>query len=206
MDLWEDWQIYKTYQRTVSQNPKLDRNNAFFAFIERIYVSHMLVALRTFDDRDLRSHSLYNLINELLTNNQHVTRDWFFRRYRRQLRHIVEPRFQSDWGSGGFLSKRKLLGDRRLLTNSCRQIRQVVNKYIAHTARRRRRVALNYEEIDQAFDDICQLVKRYNLLLFRLDWHPSSTPDWTAVFDIAWKSCRDGVAKDQPPAAQSPVP
>src|SRR5260370_21733725 len=63
-DLWADRDRFQEYRKVVLSNPNLDKTAGFFHLVDRMYLSYCLIAIRTFDDTDLRSHSLYNLIEE----------------------------------------------------------------------------------------------------------------------------------------------
>jgi hypothetical protein len=185
-DLHNDHEIYHTYLKTVLANPGLDKGNEFFLLVERMYVSHMLVSLRTFDDTDLRSHSLCNLVEEMQDHPQEITRKWFVRGYGRSLRSFGERDFSKYWGRGPCLSGRRLERDRLEVKRSCAKVRHVVNKWIAHNARRRRPTTLSHAEIDTALETVYEIMKRYYLLLRRADWLGSPLSPWIHIFDVPW--------------------
>lgn len=64
-DLWADRHRYREFRQVVLSNPSLDKRAGFFHLVDHMYLSHVLVAIRTFDDTDLRSNSLYNLLEEI---------------------------------------------------------------------------------------------------------------------------------------------
>lgn len=187
-DLWEDREIYKTWRETILSNPNLDKRNEFFHYIDRTYQSHILVALRTFDDTDFRSHSLYNLIEEIFDHNTILTKDWFVKRFRSEHQRVAQRQFDRDWGNGPCLGKRQIQADLRHLTVTCSKIRKTVNKYIAHTARRKSIRLPTHRDIDTALDDIYRLVSRYNALIFNAEWGEPVLLPWTQVFDSRWNS------------------
>lgn len=187
-DLGDDREIYQTYLETILNNTRLDKSNEIFVLLEQMYLSHILVALRTFDDEDLRSHSLYNLIEEILDHPEVITRDWFITGFAKRMKCSTERDFVSTWRKGPHLSRRTLRADLSLIKRSCKKIRRVVNKYIAHNARRRQPAQLTFGEINTAMDNINEIVTRYYFLLCRARLHKLSSPSWTQVFDVPWNS------------------
>src|SRR5436190_1926896 len=83
-DLWADRDIYNEYRSIVMENPNLDRRAEFFHLVDRMYLTHALLAIRRLDDTDLRSNSFYNLIEEVRDNVELLDRSWFIKRYRRE--------------------------------------------------------------------------------------------------------------------------
>jgi hypothetical protein len=185
-DLWADREVYKAWQEIVVANPNLDKGNEFFHFLHRAYLSHILVGLRTFDDPDLRSHSLYNLIEEICDHNKLLNRKWFVARFPSEDEWIAHQQFARDWGKGPHIPKSRLQADLKGLRRTCSKVRQVVNKHLAHTARRKSSQSLMHRDIDKVLDDIYKVVSRYNALITNAEWgEPTLTP-WMHVFDTPW--------------------
>ena len=184
-----DREMYRRYVNAISNNPRLDNSNEFFLLLQRMYIAHMLVALRTFDDTDLRSYSLHNLIKEILDNSTVITREWFVRRYRKSLAWAGDRDFSEHWGKGVYLSRQRLRADLRAVRTACRKVRTVVNKWIAHNARRRRAVQLTWGEVDNALDTVYEVMARYHLLIMRAQWGGFDLrADWMEVFDVPWNT------------------
>lgn len=187
--LWDDRATYRAYVNVIRRNPNLDKRNEFFAFCDRVYASHMLVGLRTFDDTDLRSHSLYNLVEEIHDHPHIITRDWFVRGYRNPaFTQCGHQDYTAMWGSGRHLPVRLLKRDLRNIKATCAHARGVVNKWIAHSSRRRQRPRLTHRDIDHMLDSVYEIMTRYHLLLFRASWGGSAKPRWTDIFDVPWNT------------------
>jgi hypothetical protein len=186
-DLWNDREIYRTCLETILNNPKLDKTNEFFLFLERMYVSHMLIALRTFDDTDPRSYSLCNLIDEIHDHFEEITCDWFVQPYQKEHNPWGKSDFSNLCGPGEHPCKQQLCAHRKCVKDSCSRIRTIVNTWIAHNAREKPKISLNYEDIDETLDSVYELMQYYYLLLFQTRWDGSSDSGWTDVFDIPWK-------------------
>ena len=60
----------------------------FFNLVDDMYVSHVLVAIRTLDDTDTRTYSLFNLIEEIRDHVSLLDKAWFVSRYPKNQRWI----------------------------------------------------------------------------------------------------------------------
>ncbi len=190
--LREDRDIYNTYRRIVLNNPRLDKRNEFLVLVEDMYISHALIGIRKFDDRDPQSHSMYNLIAEIIIHHDQITKSWFVGQYDPELRQNAEKNYDRDWGSGPQPDKEKLRDDLCSLVISCSKIREICNKYIAHIDREQPRLGVTYSEIDKAIDVIYGLSERYYLLLFAESRSSISMPAFTNIFDIPWNHKKVG--------------
>ena len=151
---------YQEFGKIVMASPNLDKTAGFIHLVKRMYLSHVLVAIRTFDDEDLRSISLYNLMEEIRNNcaqlRQHETR-------------------------------RAISADLRTLKGLCKNVRQHVNKHLAHDASRKPIKSLTYQDIDAAIDGIYSLINRYNKLLFNgTEWGEPRVIPSRHIFTYAW--------------------
>lgn len=158
--LWAERLDYQEFGKIVTVSPNLDKTAGFLHLVQRTYLSHALLAIRTFDDDDLRSISLYNLMEEIRDNTaqlrQHETR-------------------------------RSISSDMRTLKSLCSKIRQWVNKHLAHDARRKPIKQLTHPEIEAAIDGIYALINRYNKLLFNgTEWGEPSIIPSRHIFTHAW--------------------
>jgi hypothetical protein len=151
---------YLEFGKIVTASPNLDKTAGFLHLVKRMYLSHLSVAIRTFDDDDLRSVSLYNLIEEIRDNCS-------------QLRQREK--------------KRRIRGDLSKLKELCKKVRQHVNKHVAHDAARKPIKSLTYQEMDAALDGIYLLINRYNRLLFNgTEWGEPSVIPSRHIFTHAW--------------------
>lgn len=186
MQLRDDRDVYNEYHGIVRDNPDLDKSNEFLVLIEAMYFSHILVALRRFDDRDARSHSIRNLIAELREHRERITKEWFVGQYPQESRAIAERDWVPFSGAGPCLCERVLREDLGSLTEACRNIRPIVNKHIGHTDRKRSRLQVSYREINQAVDTVCDLVVRYYRLLYAQEPSWPSPRAWAHIFKRPW--------------------
>ena len=187
--LRNDRDVYNTYRKIVL-NPELDKSNEFLLLIEDMYISHVLTGVRILDDQDTRSHSMYNLIAEITYHDQQITKDWVLAEYGKKMRSFAEDDYTRNWGADQYPDKNRLQNDLCQLTISCRNLRDICNKYIAHTDRERPELKLEYREINEAIDVVYELAERYYLLLFAAPWAGSSVDPWTDIFEIAWNRQR----------------
>jgi hypothetical protein len=187
-DLWEDRETYNEYREIVLANPDLDKSAEFFHLVDRMYLSHVLTAIRTFDDTDFRSHSLFNLLEEIRNNVAQLSKAWFVGRFKR--RPIGERQFTQHWSGNAHVSAQRVADDLRMLTKLCRRVRTVVNKHLAHNARRRQKISLTYGELNEAIDGIFQLVSRYSALITGASWGTPAGFSSRHVFEIPWLAPR----------------
>lgn len=182
-DLRDARDMYAAYSAIIFNNRQLDKRNEFLVLIQDMYLSYMLVMIRTLDDTDLRSHSLYNLIEEVLDHAEHLSKDWYVGQYRPQLRDIGRETYERDWGKGPYPSTSRIRNDLFRLKRDCGKARSIVNGYLAHTARRRCRTTLSYREMDAMVDSVCELWRKYCLLVHGTAWDRPAAHGWERIFE-----------------------
>ena len=139
-------------------------------------MSHVLVAIRTFDDTDTRTYSLFNLIEEIRDHVSQLDKSWFVNRYPKDQRWIGERDFRENWNGKKTISKQRVKADLRSLVALGRHVRLAVNQNLAHNAKRKPVKTIAYKDVDAALDGIFELVSRYHALLFGSSWAtPSAT-------------------------------
>ena len=185
-DLWADRWRYNEYRKIVLSNAALDKRAGFFHLVDDMYVSHVLVAIRTFDDPDRRAYSLFNLIEEIRDHVSQLDKAWFVNRYRKDHRWIGERDFAKNWDGRNAISKRRVAADLRSLVALCRRARVAVDKHLAHNDKRKPKMAIAYKDVDAALDGIFELVSRYHALLFGSSWATPSLLSSAYVFKLPW--------------------
>ena len=130
------------------------------------------------------------LIAEITYHREQITKDWFLAEYGKKMRRFAEDNYTRDWGGDQYPDKNRLQNDLCRLTISCRNLREICNKYIAHIDRERPRLNLEYREINEAVDVVYELVERYYFLLFAAPWRGFSVDPWTDILDIPWNRQR----------------
>jgi len=175
--------MYSTFNTVVFGNPKLDKSNEFLVLIEDMYHNYLLVKLRTLGDTNFRSHSLYNLIEEVLDHTDRVSKEWFISRWRSSLVHKGRQTFADDWGGGRYPARRRLRADLSRLKCACRNARSIVNRYIAHTDRTRRKLILDHIQMNEAVDTVYELWQRYCRLVCGSVPNSDSPTGWERVLN-----------------------
>jgi len=190
-DLRDARDIYNAYCRIILDNPQLDKSNEFLVLIEDMYVSYMLVMIRTLDDTDLRSYSLYNLIEEVLDHGKHLSKQWYVGKYKPRLKGIGRETYERDWGRGQYPSRIRIRKDLSRLKRHCRKARSIVNKHLAHTAKKRRRMTLSLEEVNAMVDVVCELWRKYCLLIHGTAWDRPAPHSWQCILEKPFSSNRN---------------
>ena len=171
------------FEASSSQTPR-SIGAEFFHLVGRMYLTNALVAIRRFDDTDLRSNSFYNLIEEVKDHVSLLNKQWFVDRFR--MPSDGEYQFREHWSGKSHVSKRRVNADLKALVQLCSRIRQAANKFVAHSARRKPIKPLTYGEIDAAIDGIYELVNRYHSLIFNSGYGTPVIIPSTYVFTIPW--------------------
>lgn len=182
-DLRDATKMYATYIAAIFDNHQLDKRNEFLVLIQDMYLSYMLIAIRTLDDTDLRSHSLYNLIEEVRDHAEHLSKDWYVGLYTPKLRNIGRKTYECHWGKGPHPAISRIRKDLSHLRCDCAKARYIVNKCLAHTARRRHRATLNFEELDSMVNSALELWRKYCLLIHGTAWERPAHHGWERVLD-----------------------
>lgn len=179
--------IDSIYREIVLSNPKVDKTAGFFHLVDRMYLTHTLIAIRTFDDDDRRSESLLNLIYEIEHNVEYLTKDWFVERYKNPvLRKRVAVAHFRNWGGRQYISKRVVKADYFALLKLCKRVRVAVNKNVAHNSRRKPIKPLTYGEVDKAIDGIHKMMSRYSGLILNKEHETPMILSSYPIFKMAW--------------------
>lgn len=186
VDMWADRDVYIEYRAVVTSNPELNKGSGFLDLVDSMYISHVLLAVRRIADNDLRTISLYNLIEEIRDNPQHISRDWYINRFRRKSEG--ERQFKKLWGSKSHIDAARVNRDLQLLSNITNHIQISVNKNVAHNDRRKTTKPLTYHELNTAIDGIFDLVSRYHALILNTAVATPNVLSSHKIFTIPWAS------------------
>lgn len=187
--LWLDREAYKEYRTIITGNSHVARGSTFFDLVDRMYVTHMLAAIRTLVDPPAErisraSISLASLLKEINDNASLLTREWFVNRSLD--RSVGKDQYKTHWSGRRHISQRRITADLRLLERLCSRIRVTVNKYLAHNSRRKPPVRLTNREIDATIDGLFRLVSRYNALLLNTASTEPASLSSRDVFEVPW--------------------
>ena len=199
-DLRDAREMYNYYVGVVFANPHVDRRNAFLVLIENMYFAYMLVGLRTLNDKDSDSHSLHNLINEVLNHRKQVSREWRIQSIQSHYHDNptagelvadgIKPAYEQQWGGEPYPPACLIQDDICRLNGACEKARSIVNKTIAHmdiAHMNRELPPLTLEwstEVDAAISTVLGLWQKYCLLINGTVWTRAAPPDgWQKIFD-----------------------
>jgi hypothetical protein len=185
-DLRDARDMYETYTGIVRSNPQV-HGNVFLELLDEMYVTYMLIGIRSVRDTDRRSHSLYNVIKEVCDRRECLSKKWFVDRHRPECADDAERRFEENWGNGGFPAEHVLTNDLSLLDAACKKARQICNEYLAHNDRRRQNITLDLEKMRPDVDTILHLWRKYCDLVRGTAWSRDPPYAWEQVFDKPWR-------------------
>jgi len=140
------------------------------------YLAFATTAIRRTVDRDRRSISFLNLLDDVLANHTILTIERHRRMYKRAFpksrSHVAVSAAERAFAQitknkrARVMSVKRIERDIRTLERASRIVRRYVNKVIAHTEKDRRRIGkIKHGHIDKAIDTLAELFKRYSLLI-----------------------------------------
>ena len=165
---------------------------------------------RVICDRDKRSNSFYNFLEELKKDRNKIyrTRERYVSLYTRSF----PPKIRLERANNDF---NKLTGERRELfpiyeiksdmsritekrgTKEIKRIIRFRNQYLAHSDKKRRKVNLTYSQLFDVFNMFEEMFKKYCLLINAssiLDLRPTMQGNWKQVLTIPWISSSNKIS------------
>lgn len=188
-ELWADREAYREYREIVVANPRIDKTAPFLHVVDAMYVSHVLTAIRTFDDRNSLARSLRNLLREIRDQAPVLTRSWFVARFAKRGNsriRIGEKQFREHWSGTTHISAKRVDADMRKLCRMCLRVKTYVDKRVAHNDRVKPIKRLTHADIDLAINGIHELVSRYHALLLNKEVGPPACESSDHIFKIRW--------------------
>lgn len=187
--------IFQEIGKIVESNPRTQSPPLYKRWMINNYVARMTVGIRRLTDRDPRTISLYNLIEDIADNPKAVGRDYFFHRYPKSMRDggLATRDFQEFANKGQkFINPKKLRRDSKKLLRESKRIKDFVDKWIAHCdkdrANRVRRVP-TFNEMDEALTLLDKTACKYHGLINGIHADtllPGIYYDWRKPLRYAW--------------------
>jgi hypothetical protein len=182
--------VYQEVSKLIQDNPRLQIPSVFYDWMHKAYVTDMAIHIRRLTDRNKKSISLYNLMQDIERHPEVMSRRRFTHGYRGFMKHFGHRDFDR-WAKPGanVLNKRLIARHKAKLIKSHKKLRMYTNKHVAHLDLRGMKKLPTYKELDACIDTIESLLKEYALLLEQSSLDPVVPViqyDWMAPFRLAW--------------------
>jgi hypothetical protein len=170
-ELWLDRHVWQTFRR-ITEESNVAKGSFIAAWVGEQYYRRAAVAVRAMVDHDRDSDSLINLM----------------------VRVEADPALASGYvpdlidATSGTLDPAKVRADIDALTAAATQVRNYVNKYLAHIDKAPTQPIPAIAVVDDAVQLLGDLLRRYTLLIKNADLRvePIVLFDWTSVFKTPW--------------------
>lgn len=187
--------IFQEIGKIVESNPKTPSPSLFNHWMINNYVSRMAVGIRRLTDKNPRTISLYNLIEDIADNPKAIGRDYFFHRYPERMRdgELATRDFQEFANKGQkFINPKGLRRDSKKLLRESKRIKDFVDKWIAHHDKDRAskvRHIPTFNEMDEALTLLDKTACKYHGLINGRHADtllPGIYSDWRKPLRYAW--------------------
>ena len=199
------WQHHDLFWRMIEITNKNERvmkvGGDYLAWLRNSYIEAGSMALRRQLDRDNRSISMINFLREVQKNSASFTRDNFQRKstfppgshfHNAGRWNDARETFDRVFGNGGQLDPAIVQADIDLLEKESAEIREQVNKEIAHKDRRGMKAEKATGDVFQkCISQLDELAIKYSGLLYEKPFdslRPVYMFDVEEVFTFPWKN------------------
>ena len=203
VSLIENKHIFDEFQGIIRKNEKIGFNNSFYNLWIYNYVSSVVLSICRLTDRDEKSLSLYNLLEDVLLNSDIITREWFMsectRRCKRkdfmkdQIMAYAIDNFDKKFAGRikFFLDPSVVQSDIRLLFSKTKEVRRFRNKVVAHKDKKKFKMELRIVDVNIAINTIEKIVLKYQFLLNQAGYPsrgllPQGIDGWKEIFRVPW--------------------
>jgi hypothetical protein len=136
--------------------------------------------------------SLGTLLGEIVADPARLTRDWYLATFDADDQHYAAEVWQNGWFAGPswqHVNPGPVRDDLSQLAAVSDQVREYVNRHLAHHDRRPLSQLPTFADLNSAIDTIGDLARKYAALLTNTDWItlvPVIQYNWLAVFQEPW--------------------
>jgi hypothetical protein len=183
--------VYRTMGKIVERHGSLPPSN-IFDFLRDTYVTTQSVAVRRQAETGSRVISLGTLLGEIVADPARLTRDWYLATFDADDQHYAAEVWQNGWFAGPswqHVNPGPVRDDLSQLAAVSDQVREYVNRHLAHHDRRPLSQLPTFADLNSAIDTIGDLARKYAALLTNTDWItlvPVIQYNWLAVFQEPW--------------------
>ena len=183
--------IFEHVRKIIEANPRIQIPNAFYDFMGGSYAAYAAMGIR----RQARYHkdsiSFIGLLGDIADNPHALTRGYYVSLYGGPgITHLADKEFDRFSGTGGaHIDPTLVRRDIRRLEARWREVREFIDRRIAHHDRKAVAMPSGYRDIDACIDLLDELYCRYHLLLNAkaiTSLKPDCQDDWKEIFRHRW--------------------
>lgn len=182
-------QIFYEIVAITEKNPKVSKNNSYWDFFKKIYISSMVLEICRQVDKDERSLSLINFLIQLRNDSFGINQSDFLKQYSNK-KHAVQI-WKDSFENKKCVDCAMVILDIKKLESNTGKIYKFRNKKIAHKDKNNRlRFSLTFNDLKKAVKSIQNITEKY-AWLFNVSNLPSSfystfADNWEEIFTIPW--------------------
>jgi hypothetical protein len=187
--------LFKKLGEIIDKNQKIkEMDNTLVGWMRRAFITDLIIAIGRICDKDTRTGSLVNFLQELKDKKDYLTRERFVQLYPEDDRWdgIANADFDNLAGTGEQIFPPRIILEDILRITEEEPFKKILlyrHQYIAHSDKGREEISITFAELYQAFDIIEEIVKKYNLLLRSSQFvklAPEMQGYWEEVLTIPW--------------------
>lgn len=202
IDLVEHRWLFKQLEEIIKRNTNLNKDNLFWDFLRYNYVASMVLGICRQVDSDKNSISLLNLLSDISSHPETLTKKWFISAYRDgrdgDFRRLMVGQgikdFEDNFGKNEFIDPSIIDSDMNNLLRHTREIKKFRNKRVAHKDKNKKlKFDVDFTVLDEAVNVVEKTAIKYNLLLNQSGYPetgllPVVQYDWEEIFMQPWIS------------------
>jgi len=182
--------IFLEVQKIIRANPRIHTPSLFYKWMAEVYGNNVAVGIRRQQDSDRESVTLRRLLEEIRDNPQVLSRDRYVALYKEgEAEEFGHRDFDKIAGQGrSHIDPAMVINDLEQLEQKTRNVKQYVDRRIAHMDKRAPKGLPTFGEVDECLNLFKQLLEKY-LLIFRAATYvilPVRDYDWKQIFREPW--------------------
>lgn len=199
-DLVEHRWLFRQLEEMIRNNINLNKDNLFWDFLRYNYVASMVLGICRQIDSDKNSISLLNLLSDISSRPETLTKEWFISTYENgrdgEFRRLMLGQgikdFEDNFGKNKFVDSSMVDSDMSNLLGYTREIKKFRNKRVAHKDKNKKlKFDVDFAVLDEAVNIVEKTAIKYNLLLNQSGYPetgllPVVQYDWQEIFTLPW--------------------
>lgn len=198
INLFINRHIFWEVQKIIEANPKIHLPSTFYRWMGSMYAVYMSIGLRRQADKDSRAISFYRLLKEIESQAGVVSRERYIALCQdKGLRtEVADREFDRLAGIGRpHIDPSMVNEDRAQLIEQTKDMKNYVDKRVAHYDRQRPTSLPTYADVDECLNFVETLLIKY-LAVLRAESYQTIDPvwqyDWKEIFRHAWIPSESG--------------